>query len=163
MMTSPLQVPWNVCVKLFPNTDGPQALARLADLSMSGLRFVEDEKEYGYGQGAKGVDERRKQRRRGDQPSHHIQQAENQIPDEKRRYQNRSDQRKKSRTFKRHARSMDVLSGGGNPLGGPCRERTASGERGCTINFLPSILAAKTGKKQTVFYISFGVAFETHE
>jgi hypothetical protein len=76
----------------------------------SRLRFVENEKEYGHTQGAKGIDKRREQHDRGNQSSQNVQHTENQIPNQKCRYQNRSDQREKCRIFKRHARSMSALS-----------------------------------------------------
>jgi hypothetical protein len=71
---------------------------------------MEHEKEHHHAEATKRVDERREERDRRNQATQQMEQVEDEIPHQKSRHQNRSDQCQQRRVFKCHARSMNVAS-----------------------------------------------------
>src|ERR1019366_6110176 len=76
----------------------------------SRLRSMEHEKERHHAEATKRVDERREERDRRNQATQQIEQVEDEIPHQKSRHQNRSDQCQQRRVFECHGRSMNVAS-----------------------------------------------------
>ena len=71
---------------------------------------MEHEKEHHHAEATKRVDERREERDRRNQATQQIEQVEDEIPHQKSRHQNRSDQCQQRRIFECHGRSMDAGS-----------------------------------------------------
>jgi hypothetical protein len=71
---------------------------------------MEHEKEHHHAEATKHVDERREERDRRNQATQQIEQVEDEIPHQKSRHQNRSDQCQQRRIFECHGRSMNVAS-----------------------------------------------------
>jgi hypothetical protein len=69
---------------------------------------MEDEKEHHHAEATERVDERREERDRRNQATQQIEQVEDEIPHQKSRHQNRSDQCQQRSIFECHGRSMNV-------------------------------------------------------
>ena len=80
---------------------------------------MERVKEHSQAEATKRIDQRREQRDRRNQTTQQIEQVEDEIPHQKNRHQNRSDQCQQRRIFECHGRSMNVARGGCNS--GSCR------------------------------------------
>ena len=76
----------------------------------SRLRSMEHEDEHHHAEATKPIDERREERDRRNQATQQIEQVEDEIPHQKSRHQNRSDQCQQRRIFECHGRSMNVVS-----------------------------------------------------
>src|SRR5260221_5679017 len=74
------------------------------------VRLPEHEKEYSDAQRRKGIDQGWKQDDRGQKSPQDIHSAENQIPHQQGRDQNRSDEGQKRRSLERHDQSMTQSS-----------------------------------------------------
>ena len=94
---------------------------------------MEHEKEHHHAEATKRVDERREERDRRNQATQQIEQVEDEIPHQKSRHQNCSDQCQQRRIFECHGRSMNVASDSrksGCRLGAVRESEKATGNQG---------------------------------
>jgi hypothetical protein len=90
---------------------------------------MEHEKEHHHAEAAKSIDEGLEQRYRRNQTPQQIEQVEDEIPHQKSRHQNRSDQCQQRRVFECHGRSMNVASVIRNSAASDCRLRAGATRR----------------------------------